>query len=70
MKTAWLIEKNHPQGPRYACVKNGVLDWTEPGDHLGALRLCRREDADALCSIMEDADKVAEHAWHEFGEEI
>lgn len=62
-ETAWVLEKGQASQPRYATVSGGMLDWTEPGDHAKALRLARRQDADALAEIMEDADRVAEHAW-------
>lgn len=62
-ETGWVLEKGLAIQPRYATVNAGMLDWTEPGDHAKALRLARRADADALAEIMEDADRVAEHAW-------
>ena len=62
-ETAWLLEKGPAHAPQYATVKNGMLDWTPPGQHETALRMARRADADALAEIVEDADRVAEHAW-------
>jgi hypothetical protein len=61
-ESAWLVEKG-PQGigqVLYICA-NYMLEWTD--DPNKALRLARREDADAICSIVEDADRVAEHEW-------
>lgn len=61
----WLLEKGSGSTPQYAMVDNGMLAWTKPGDHGKALRLARKEDADALAEIMEDADRIVEHAWHD-----
>ena len=59
--TAWLVEKG--SAPLYATVDNGFFRWTR--DIECALRLSRREDAEMLCGIMCDGDRVAEHSWPE-----
>ena len=58
-ETAWLLER----GQSYATVKDGLLDWTAPADHGSALRLSRRADAEMLATIMDDADRIAQHMW-------
>jgi len=61
-ESAWLVEKG-PQGygqVLYICA-NYMLEWTD--DPNKALRLSRREDAGAICSIVEDAERIAEHEW-------
>ncbi len=61
-ESAWLVEKG-PEGigkVLYICA-NYMLEWTD--DPNKALRLSRREDAEAICSIVEDADRVAEYEW-------
>lgn len=60
-RSAWLIEQERDGKTRYLAVTAGEIGWTE--DHNAALQLARREDADALTSLVEDADKVAEHSW-------
>lgn len=59
-QTAWLLEKDAAQ-PTYIGIIDGVFEWTTDIDK--AFRCARREDADALAEIVEDADKVVEHLW-------
>lgn len=66
MESGWCLEKGEASRPRYLTVKGGMLDWTEPGDHTNALRFARREDAEHMVEIVEDTDRVAEHAWTDF----
>lgn len=61
-ETGWLLEKMHNGNVHYICVDH-VLQWTD--DPNKALRLSRREDAEALCTIVEDCEKIAEHEWPE-----
>ena len=63
METGWVLEKGEACNPRYLTVDGGLLDWTEPSDHANALRFARREDAERMVQIVEDADRVAEHGW-------
>lgn len=56
----WLVEKMVNGNVHYISA-NYVLEWTH--DPNKALRLARREDAEALCTIVEDADKIAQHEW-------
>lgn len=56
----WLLEKMHNGNVHYICADYG-LEWTD--DPNKALRLSRREDAEALCTIVEDCDKIAAHEW-------
>lgn len=61
-ETAWLLErKMTPEGPEYLSVDAGRFTWVT--DNLKALRLARREDADALAEIIDDCERVAEHQW-------
>lgn len=56
----WLIEKMDGGQVWYVTVDQ-LLTWAT--DSLKALRLARRQDADTLCEIIEDAEKVAGHQW-------
>lgn len=58
--SGWLLEKMHEGNVHYIAADN-VLQWTD--DPNKALRLSRREDAEALCTIVEDCEKIAEHGW-------
>jgi hypothetical protein len=58
---AWLLEREANGTIEYIGVINGMFGWTP--DSLKALRLTRRADADALCEIIEDCWRVAEHMW-------
>lgn len=59
---AWVVEKGDAINPMYACVIDGFcLGWTDRNDK--AIRFCRKEDANSISEIMEDADRVAEHFW-------
>ena len=63
-EAAWVLVKDSPdRGPLLYLSVNpiGVFEWT--ADHLHALRLSRREDGDALATIVDDAESVQEHAW-------
>ena len=61
-EAGWLLERNiTPEGPEYLAVDAGCFSWTT--DSLKALRLARREDADALAEIIDDCHRVAEHQW-------
>jgi len=61
-ETGWLLERNiTPEGPEYLTVDVGRFGWTT--DNLKALRLARREDADALAEIIDDCQHVREHQW-------
>lgn len=62
-ETAWLLEQDTPEGPRYATVKDFHFNWTKPNDHERAFRMSRREDCEALATIMDDADRCVEHQW-------
>lgn len=57
----WLLEK----GPHKGCVwyisVDQMLTWTD--DPSKALRLARREDAEALTNIVEDCERIIQHAW-------
>lgn len=60
-ETGWLLEREANGQIEYIGVIDGMLNWTP--DSLKALRLCRREDADALCEIVDDCWRVADHRW-------
>lgn len=59
-ESGWLLEKMHEGNVHYVCADN-VLQWTD--DPNKALRLARRDDAEALATIVEDCEKIAEHGW-------
>lgn len=59
---AWLVEKDIGGFPNYLyCDGIGLLSWTPSNQK--AMRFARKEDADSIVSIVEDADRVAEHMW-------
>lgn len=59
---AWLVEKDISGVTNYLyCDCIGVLDWTP--SNTKAMRFSRKEDADSIVSIVDDADRVAEHMW-------
>ncbi|HEY0563707.1 MAG TPA: hypothetical protein VGD04_10290 [Methylophilus sp.] len=61
-ETAWLVEKDIGGSVHYLyCDRIGLLDWTPSNQK--AMRFSRKEDADSIVSIVEDADRVAEHMW-------
>jgi hypothetical protein len=60
----WVLVKYVEPGHeiRYLTVDPvGLFDWS--ASHLRALRIARREDADALSAIIDDAEAVEEHSW-------
>lgn len=59
-ESGWLLEKMHEGNVHYVCADN-VLQWTD--DPNKALRLARRDDAEALATIVEDCEKIASHEW-------
>lgn len=65
--SGWLLEKMHNGSVHYIAA-DYVLEWTD--DPIKALRLARRKDAEALCTIVEDCEKIAEHGWPASSSEI
>jgi len=64
VELAWLVEKTIKGCLHYLYVPcTGLLDWTPSNSK--AIRFARREDADMMCNLVEDADRVAEHVWCE-----
>jgi len=62
VETGWvLIRDGATGGLEYIGVDSGFLNWTP--DNLKALRLARREDADALAEIVDDCERIEEHQW-------
>lgn len=59
-ESGWLLEKMHNGNVHYIAA-DYMLRWTD--DPNKALRLARREDAEALTTIVEDCEKIAEHGW-------
>ena len=58
----WCIERGEASAPFYLTVSSGLFDWTQ--DNGKALRFSRREDADAVASVIGDeVERVAEHGW-------
>lgn len=63
-ESAWVLVKyiGEARTIQYLTVDPvGVFDWSP--DNLKALRLCRRQDGDALAAIIDDAEAVEEHGW-------
>ena len=61
-ESGWLIERGEASAPEYLTVQSEQFAWTR--DHMKALRLCRREDADRLAEIvLNDVERIAEHIW-------
>ena len=60
-ETGWLLEKQDKGANWFIGVINGMLEWTT--DPNKALRLARRDDAEAIATICEDAEKISEHLW-------
>lgn len=59
-ESGWLLEKMH-NGQVHYISADYVLQWTD--DPNKALRLARRKDAEALCTIVDDCEKIASHEW-------
>lgn len=66
----WVIEKGEIAAPEYLTLRD-TPGWSQPGDHLAALRFEREEDAEAfvssfvigVTSVDRDAVRVAQHGW-------
>ena len=52
----WVLEKGPVESPVYLVVEQFMLSWERDLDK--ALRLARRQDAESLCQIVEDADRI------------
>lgn len=61
MENGWLLERRQNGSAEWVMIEGGMWDWTT--DSAKALRLSRRQDADALAEIISDADYVTEHQW-------
>jgi hypothetical protein len=64
-ETGWLLEKQDKGSIWFIGVIDGMLGWTTDPDK--ALRLCRRDDAEAIATICEDAERISEHLWPDVG---
>jgi hypothetical protein len=60
-ETGWLLEKQDQGANWFIGVIDGMLGWTT--DPNKALRLKRRDDAEAIAIICEDAERISEHLW-------
>lgn len=63
-ETGWMLEKSDKGANWFIGVIDGMLGWTT--DPNKGLRLLRREDAEAIATICEDAERISEHLWPEF----
>lgn len=54
----WVLEKGPLDAPVYLTVEQFMFSWER--DLAKALRLARRRDAEALCTIVEDAEHIRE----------
>lgn len=61
MESGWLLERRVNGKIEWMAIIGGMWEWTD--DSTKALRLARRQDADALAEIIEDAEYVTEHQW-------
>lgn len=61
-ETGWLVECRGLGSPLWARLLNG--DWLWVDDAAKALRLSRRQDADAVCALFGELDVIAtDHMW-------
>jgi hypothetical protein len=60
-ETGWMLEKSDKGANWFIGVIDGMLGWTT--DPNKGLRLARREDAEAIATICEDAERISEHLW-------
>lgn len=61
-ESGWVIERGDAATPDYVTVENEQVVWTK--DHMKAIRLARREDAERLAELVIDhVDRIAEHQW-------
>jgi hypothetical protein len=63
LESGWCVERGPASAPNYLHVDGGLLAWTP--DHMKAMRFARRADAEQITEIVDDADRIAEHAWHD-----
>ncbi len=56
MTPRWMLAKTISNKTHFIGVEGGVFRWLEDEDK--ALHLCRREDADKLAEIIDDAESV------------
>src|ERR1700759_3602207 len=64
IESAWVLVSYGEQGHEisYLSVHNG--DWRWSTDHLHALRLKRRDDAEMVAKLMDHADvEIEQHSW-------
>ena len=62
VERGWLIERSTEHGPAYIFVdSNEMLGWTH--DSLQAIRFARKEDAEQVARMIDDAEKITEHEW-------
>ena len=60
-ETGWMLEKQDKGNNWFIGVVDGMLGWTT--DPNKGLRLSRREDAEAIATICDDAERISEHLW-------
>jgi hypothetical protein len=61
VETGWLIEKPMKSRPMWL-ICNWSFGWTE--DSTKAIRFSRREDAEQIATMFENADvRITEHQW-------
>jgi hypothetical protein len=70
MSFAWVIERDESESsrPQYFTGKtHPAMRWSDPGDHLSAIRFARKVDAERMALIVDGArqHRVAEHGWEE-----
>jgi len=52
----WLLEKVITKRPHWIGIEGGMFRWTPVKER--ALQLARREDADKLAEIIDDAESI------------
>lgn len=58
----WVVEKRGTLPVEYVCASSAGFEFTT--DNLGAIRFCRREDANQVAEILDGEDvAIVEHMW-------
>lgn len=61
MESGWLLERRRDGKIEWVMLAHGMWGWTEHSEY--AFRMARRQDADDLAEIIDDAEHVTEHQW-------
>jgi hypothetical protein len=64
-ESGWVVEKgeSQPCSPEYFTGANHpAIEWSDPGDHLSAIRFARKEDAEKAARRFINP-RICEHLW-------